>query len=439
MENNPVSAIESGPQSQLYLQQLGSRIIGSRLVIGIVALVVATCLGESFHDNWRQFLFGYLTAWCFFFCIASSALFFVLAHHLFKASWSVVLRRLAEALSCNFVLLLVLFIPIALGLKELYVWTDASFMGSDQELTNKIGYLNQNFFLIRMAVYFAILIGISIYYYHVSYMQDRNGGVDRILALRKQSGWCFLVVIWVMNLVGADLVMSLQPKWLSYAAPLLFFSGAVMTIYAVLTLMSMWLQRNGRLQNAVTVEHYHDLGKWLFAWMTFWAYICIAQYLLIWYGNVPDETRFFLFRDLGPWGIISIALLAGHFLIPFLGLMSRHVKRNKAALAFWCVWLLFFGYLDMFWQIQPGFWVNTPGLIDWISGQNPYHLMTNAPLQMQQLLWAPLSVKAIVMDILCIVGIGGLFFSHSFYLLRDKPLLPVKDPHLSESLAFENI
>jgi len=437
--NHPDNSPALPAQDQIYLQQLGSRMIGSRLAIGIIALGVAAALGWTLHDNWRQFLFSYLTAWCFFFCIASSALFFVLAHHLFKASWSVVLRRMAEALGCNFFLLLILFIPIALGLKQLYVWTDSSFMSSEQELMNKAGYLNQNFFLVRMAVYFAILIGISVYYYHVSYKQDQNGRVDRLQALRKQSGWCFLVVIWVINLVGADLVMSLQPLWISYAAPLLFFSGAVMTIYAVLTLMSMALQRCGRLQNAITVEHYHDLGKWLFAWMTFWAYICIAEYLLIWYGNIPSETRFFLFRDLGPWGIISIALLVGHFLIPFLGLMSRHVKRNKTALAFWCIWLLFFGYLDMFWQIQPGMWVNTPGLTESIGPQDPYHLMAGAPAQLQQLIWAPLSGRAIAMDILCLIGIAGLFFSHTFFLLRDKPLLPLKDPNLSESLAFENI
>ncbi len=431
------SSINLGSREEFYLDQAASRTSGMALAIGLVALAAAAVLGFARHDSMRQFLFGYLTAWCFYFGITASALFFVLSHHLFRSTWSVVLRRLAEALACNFIPLAIGLIPILLGLHQIYPWTSAAYMHSNVELHNKTGFLNERFFLVRCLLYFIPLIGLSVYFRRASLAQDQDGHVRRLLALRKHSGWGFLALFWIINFVGADFVMSLQPKWLTYAEPLFFFAGAIMTIYAVLPLLAMWLQQKGRLQNAITVDHYHDLGRWLFAWMMFWIYIGFAQYMLIWYANIPKETLFFLIRDMGPWLWITLALLFGHFVIPFFGLFSRRAKRHKGLLAFWCVWLLVFAYLDLFWQIMPMVWVNTPAgdrALNHINHFDPYHLARSAG----PLAWIPLSPGAIAVDILCVLGIGGLLLAHTFYLLRKESLVPLKDPGLPESLAFED-
>ncbi|MGC9259074.1 MAG: hypothetical protein ACP5I8_03210 [Phycisphaerae bacterium] len=428
--------IELGPKDQFYLDELGGRIMGGGVIAGIAALVLAAALGAALHDGWRQFLFSYLTAWLLFFVISASALLFVLGHHLFRASWSVVVRRLAEAMSCNFIPLLVLTIPLLLGFHKIFIWTHYHYVHSDPNLLNKTSYLNVPFFMVRSVIYFAFLIGLSLYFRGLSVAQDQDGSVAPMRQLRKQAGWGFLAVFWIVNFAGVDYVMSLQPKWLSYMEPGFFFAGVGMAIYTVLPLLAMWLQRKGRLTNSITVEHYHDLGKWLYGWAMFWAYLGFAQYMLIWYANVPKETTFFLMRCVGPWLFITLALLFGHFIVPFFGLMSRHVKRNKALLAFWCVWLLFFGYLDIFWQVQPLVWVNThAGLAAVAGNHDPYRLVG----AVEKIVWKPLQPMALALDVLCLVGIGGLWVAHTFYLLRRSALMPIRDPNLAEGLALENM
>ena len=427
--------IQLGPKDQFYLDELGAPIISGGLIAGILSLAAAAGLGVAMNDGWRQFLFSYLTAWLLFFIISASALFFVLGHHLFRASWSVVVRRLAEAMSCSFIPLLILAIPLLLGFRKIFIWTHYTYMHSDPNLVNKISYLNVPFFMIRSVIYFAFLIGLSLYFRTMSIAQDQDHSVSRMRQLQKHAGWGFLAVFWIMNFAGADYVMSLQPKWLSYMEPGFFFSGVGMAVYAVLPLVALWFQRKGKLVNSITTEHYHDLGKWLYGWAMFWAYIGFAQFMLIWYANVPKETTFFLLRTVGPWMIITIALLFGHFIVPFFGLMSRHVKRHKGLLAFWCIWLLFFGYLDIFWQVQPIVWINTHlGLAAVAKNHDPYKLLG----AVEKIVGNPLRPMSLVLDALCLVGIGGLWVAHTAFLLRRYALMPIGDPKLAEALAIES-
>jgi hypothetical protein len=166
------------------------------------------------------------------------------------------------------------------------------------------------------------------------------------------------------------------------------------------------LQRAGLLRRAVTTEHYHDLGKMLFAFVVFWAYIAFSQYMLIWYANLPEETGWFLKRQSGDWLAVSIALLVGHFIIPFLVLISRFLKRRPALLVIPAAWMVLMHWLDLYWLAMPE-----------LSREG-----------------APFGV----MDVLCFVGLGGLFLMGLVLWLRRHSLVPEKDPRLGESLAFEN-
>ena len=142
--------------------------------------------------------------------------------------------------------------------------------------------------------------------------------------------------------------------------------------------------------------------------MIFWGYIAFSQYLLIWYANIPEETQWYLVRQSGPWLWVSLVLLFGGLLIPFCGLLSRHAKRRRWSLAFWAVWLLAMHWIDLYWIIMPNLGVR--------AGTHP----------------------TAAIDVCLFVGIGGVYLAGLLHLAGQHPLLPVADPRLGESLAFEN-
>jgi hypothetical protein len=174
---------------------------------------------------------------------------------------------------------------------------------------------------------------------------------------------------------------------------------------AALTLVVLVLRRAGLLSQ-VTVEHLHDLGKLLYGFNCFWAYIAFSQYLLIWYANIPEETGWFYHRQVHGWGEVSIALVAVHFVLPFFGLMSRGAKRHAPTLAFWSVLLLIANWIDLYWLIMPSV-VGRP-------------------------------VVPGLMDVLLVIGFVALTTSAFMSAAAGRSLIPRNDPLLSESLAFHN-
>ncbi|MGD0900074.1 MAG: quinol:cytochrome C oxidoreductase, partial [Thermoguttaceae bacterium] len=259
----------------------------------------------------------------------------------------------------------------------------------------------------RLVAYFAILGGLTWYLRSRSIRQDASGDPRLTLRMERISAPGMIALALVATFASLDLVMSLNPRWSSTMYGVYFFIGSVLAGLAAITLLALWLRANGRLGRAVTVEHYHDLGKLLFAFVFFWGYIAFSQYMLIWYANMPEETQFYMVRQIGPWAWVSIALVAVQLLIPFLGLLSRHAKRNLKVLGFWAVWLLAAHLLDMFWLVMPS---------------------AAEPLE-------PLSL-GVVLGL--VAGMGGLYLISTARLLACAPLAPVGDPRLDESLAFEN-
>jgi hypothetical protein len=170
--------------------------------------------------------------------------------------------------------------------------------------------------------------------------------------MERVGGPAILLLAVTVTLASFDWLMSLDPQWYSTIFGLYFYSGGVVGALAAVILISVGLQRSGRLA-AVHVEHYHDLGKLLFAAVVFWAYMAFSQYLLIWYANIPEETQWYRLRLEGGWGIVALVLVFGHLLIPFFGLLSRHAKRNKTVLAFWAAWLLVVHWVDVYWLVMP--------------------------------------------------------------------------------------
>jgi hypothetical protein len=179
----------------------------------------------------------------------------------------------------------------------------------------------------------------------------------------------------------------------------------------------MFLHKQGVLKKSVTIEHFHDLGKMVFAFTIFWMYTAFSQFMLIWYANIPEETGWYKERFVGGWcsgwGLLSAVLLFGHFVVPFFGLLSRHIKRKPATLAFWCVWQLLMIYLDMYWLVMP-----TLGSLT--------HTELPAP---------PFAL----IDVACMVGVMGTFIAGIAFRAKSLNLMVTNDPRLQKSLAFTNI
>jgi hypothetical protein len=266
--------------------------------------------------------------------------------------------------------------------------------------------------LIRFVVYFGFWTLISRYYLNSSLAQDASKDPKSIMGkMRAVAGPAMIGWALTMTFCSIDLLMSLDPLWFSTIFGVYYLASCVLGINSFLALSAMWLHKRGILKRSVTTEHFHDLGKMMFAFTVFWAYIGFSQFMLIWYANIPEETGWFKERFVGGWcggwGLLSAVLLFGHFVIPFFGLLSRHIKRRRPTLAFWACWQLVMIYLDMYWLVMPSTRSESP----------PFALI----------------------DVACAVGILGVFIAGAAMRAKNLNLMPTNDPRLPKSLAFENL
>jgi hypothetical protein len=310
------------------------------------------------------------------------------------------------------VLALPIVVPIFMGSSSIYIWSNHEAVQGNHLLEHKQAYLNPTAFLIRFVVYFGFWWLISRYYLKSSLAQDASKEPATIMGkMRASAGPAMIAWALTMTFCSIDLLMSLDPMWFSTMFGVYYLASCVQGINAFLALIAMWLHKQKVLTKSVTTEHFHDLGKMVFAFTIFWAYIAFSQFMLIWYANIPEETGWFKERFAGGWcagwGLLSAVLLFGHFVIPFFGLLSRHIKRRRPTLAFWACWQLVMIYLDMYWLVMPTTGAEAP----------PFALI----------------------DVACVVGILGVFIAGIAMRAKNLNLMPTNDPRLPKSLAFENL
>jgi hypothetical protein len=383
------------------------RIIAISGIAGIVLLLASFGLGMR-GDAGRDRLFAsILVSFAYFLSISLGALFFVMLHHLAHATWSVVVRRFAEAIAANVEILVLFFVLLLLGARHIYVWADP--VAEPHAVTgSKATWLSVRFFAIRFAVYFAIWIFLARSFLRRSVAQDKDGGFRLTRAMERLSAPGMVIYALTVTLASFDLLMSLDPHWVSTIFGVYFFSGGVLAFFAALPLVAWITQRSGRLTHAITAEHYHDMGKLVFAFTIFWAYIAFSQYMLIWYGNLPEETGWYLRRLTNGWGKIGLVLLFGHFVIPFVFLLPRSVKRNPRVLAFPAMWILLMHAVDMYWLVIP------------------------------QARGAAAGIGVRPVDLTTFLGMGSLFVAAAVWRLQKAALIAERDPRITESLAFES-
>ncbi len=412
-----------GTDERVMLGPAGMRVARIGAVVGVAALLGSLGLGIATGDGMARFMQSWLVAYAFWLSITLGALFFVTLQHLTRAGWSVVIRRVAEGMSMNVFLMLVLFLPILLaGMPTLYDWARPGIAETDFLIKHKEPYLNLPFFALRWVIYFFLWIVYTLYFFRGSRRQDATGEKHLTIEMQRNATHGMAVFAATITFAAFDLLMSLDAHWFSTIFGVYYFAGSVIGVFSSLILAAWLLQSSGRLARSVTTEHYHDLGRFLFGFTVFWAYIAFSQYMLIWVADIPEETGWILRRQEGGWGILSLVLIFGHFFGPFLILIHRSVKRRPALLAAMAVWMLLMHWADLYWLAMPEF-------ADHAAHGD--HAVEAAHAASPAL---PLHA----MDATLMIAFGALFVAGTAFALRNAPLLPEKDPRLSESLALDN-
>jgi hypothetical protein len=387
----------------------GFALVGGFLGLAVVAAIVlgaGASTGFRLLEDPRRVAFSYLTSLVFVTSIAVGALGWLMLHHLTAAVWSVALRRLLENMTRPLPWIALLFIPVAMNLRLLYPWADSSQISADPNLAGKMVWLNPRLFDIRMFIYLASWALIATVLARRSNQEDQTGEPAAGRSMKSTSAWGMLVLGVTSSLAAFDWVMSLAPHWASTIFGVYFWAGSLVGSLAALVVVALSLRAAGWLRATITVEHLHDLGKLLFGFVIFWAYIAFSQYFLIWYANFPEETEWYVVRRSGTWNTLSWALFLGHFVVPFLVLSFRTTKRSPYWLGFIAVWILVFHYLDLYWLIMPAM---RPGTTDphWID-----------------------AVLALALAFICAAVVA--------FACQKRPLVPTGDPRLAESIAFRS-
>jgi hypothetical protein len=373
-------------------------------VCALLGALVCAILGAG---NPKQFFFSWLVSFLFFLSLALGGLFFVLIQYATQGGWGIVVRRIGETTFATIPVFAALFLPLLLGLHDLYEWSNAEAVAADALLRWKAPYLNVPFFLIRAALYFGIWSFIALLYYRRSRGQDATGDPAVSARLRRVAGPSIIVLALTSTFASVDWIMSLTPHWYSTMFGVYFFAGSFVGFIALLSITAVAMRRAGLLDTVISAEHLHDIGKLLFAFTSFWAYIAFSQFFLMWYANLPEETIWYKARLEGSWEIVSLLIMAGHFGVPFFYLMGRAVKRRDSTLALGGAWLLVMHFVDLYWQVMP-----------------TLH---------------PEGIRPSVLDLAALVAVGGCFVAAASWLMRRQALVPLRDPRLAESLAFENV
>lgn len=404
-------------------------------LLGLGALGLAASL-YFFWAKPAEFAYSWLFAFFFCFTFVVGGCFWILLHNASNSSWGVVIRRLFEHLANMVPVLFIFSLPLLLipSVKDsLYEWmvhhkaaaahaTDGNVKEALHHMSEsdphmhtlwaKYGYLNQTFWYIRFILYFLVLGYIARTLRAKSLQQEVDGDIKHTIAARGFACRWLLFFGLTATFAAVDWVMGIDYLWFSTMWGVYIFAGCAWSSMSLIILVVTYLRSLGYMKKVVTDEHYHLMGKLLFAFTVFWAYIAFSQYFLIWYANITEETRWYLTRNTGGWRWVSIFLVVGHFVAPFIVLLQQGLKKKPVVICATGVWVLFMHAVDLYWNIIPergpslGIGVLAPGA--WIGD---------------------------VVAIVTIFSLMGYFFLRS---LSKYSLYPWRDPRLLESANVVN-
>ena len=382
-----------------------TRFAGLSLLLGLGAIVgLVLCLIGGIVSP-LQFSYSWLFGFIYFFTLCCGCLFWTIVHHATDAEWSVVVRRQLENIALLLIVLAIFAIPILLLRHQLFEWMNIP-PGRDYALDSKRQYLNWPFFAFRALLYFVLLGGVAFLLRRFSVAQDRDGNPGCTIWMRKVAFAGLPIFGLALTFAAFDWLMGLNYRWFSTMWGPYIFAGAAGSSMALLVLVITALRNAGYLRGVVTLEHYHIMGKWMFAFCIFWAYIGFSQYMLQWYANIPEETEYYIVRNTESWWPLSMLLVIGRFFGPFAILLLRSIKKEPHRLSMIAGWILLMQALDMYLIVLPS-----------LHGTG---------------------VRLSIWDLLCPVAIGCSLAFVYLRLVGQTSLFPVRDPRLIESLRLKN-
>jgi hypothetical protein len=419
--------------------------------VGVIGVV---CAVAGYSIDHRRFAFAWLMGFVTVLTMALGSVFFVLVQHLTAAGWSVTVRRASEFFVAGMVIVPLLALPNLLSLEHLYPWWNhgheepvahaqehgehgapAAHGGGHDEhgagdehasggghggpqhklhedtLAKKLGYLNRPFFYARALIYLLAWLWLASRLFGYSTKQDESG--DPKLTVKLQRLAPGSTILWALTLTFAafDWIMSLEPNWFSTMFGVRFFAASAVLSLALNILLSLGLRRSGASKDTIHVEHFHDLGKLMFGFLVFWAYISFSEFFLIWYAAIPEETVYFHHRwDTPTWQWISISLVTVKFIMPFFLVMSRNAKRNLGMLGLGAGWIATMHLVEMYYWIMPYY-------------------------QEGGLAFSP---TGFITDLGCMFACVGLYLTVVFRRMLNHPVIPVRDPRLQRAIDFVN-
>jgi hypothetical protein len=367
--------------------------------------VAAGAIGGVMNPS--QVLYSWLIGFLFCLGLTLGSLALLMVQHLSGGQWGLVSRRIFEAATRTIPLVALLFVPVLLGLPTIFEWARPE-AAENAIIHAKAGYLNTSFFIIRAVVYFAFWMICVLLLNRWSAEQDRGLATTPAdsVRFRKVSAPGLLFLVLTVTFASVDWVMSLDAEWFSTIFGLLTVTGWGLTSLALTVVVLSTLTDTPPFAGVLTPRHFHDLGKLLLAFTMLWAYLSFSQFLIIWSGNLPEEIPWYVKRTTGNWGYVAVALVIGHFALPFVLLLSRDLKRRSSLLAKVAMFIIAMRLVDLIWLVAPEFHQ---------SGGFPFH-------------W---------MDVAVPVGLTGIWLFLFARNLRSRALLPLNDPYFREAFAHE--
>lgn len=400
------------------------------LVIGIVGIVL-TAIG-IFVSGGAKVALSWLVGMTFWGGIALGMLFLVMIHHIFDASWSVILRRQFEHGLAAFKWLALLFLPLLLAVVvypgTVWKWMDPSYdlsqvgghgtVGADVLWVKKSAFLNPTTFIVVTFLSFAIWAWLSARLRNASFAQDSDGDLRWTYKNRVTSAFGLPLAAITLTLAIVLWVKSLDYHWFSTMYGVWYFANCARSALSAGIIIMVWLWCRGDYKGILNNNHLHSIGQLMLAFTIFWAYVTFSQYFLIWNANVPEETFWYNLREINntdgqpnQWKWVGMTLLFGHFVVPFLTLLSYKRKLNKRVMPRVAIWIAAIFLLDLIYNIWPA---------KKTSGGDPL------PFLAVHQLWT----------LTAVVGIGGICIWAYLRSFPTTKLIPIRDPRIEECLAY---
>ena len=401
-------------------------VAGKALVIGLIGTAL-TAVG-IFVSGAPAVALSWLVGVTYWTAIAIGMLLMVLIHHIFDASWSVVIRRQWEHGLAAFKWLFVLFLPLifaSLFYQKDLIWPwmnpehivhGGHAVGHDPLYLKKSGFLNVNAFMIGTTVFFLLWMWLSARLRKASFTQDTDGDVRWTIMNRKTAAFGIAIAAITLTAAAIYWVKSLEYHWFSTMYGVWFFANCARGALCMGVVIMVWLWNRGDYKGVLNNNHFHSIGQLMLAFTVFWAYVTFSQYFLIWNANVPEETFWYNLRELNhdgstnQWWYVGLVILFGHFVIPFCALLSYRFKITKHIIRRIAIWVLSVILIDICYNILPA-----------LKNEHGDPL----PFLSLNLVWVLTSVA----------GVGGICVWAYLRSFPTTKLIPIRDPRIGESLT----